>query len=103
MFFFLCLIMIPLATAEIATDGWIRNLMAPVMGDDMAGWALVGSAFIMMTLRFFSGIPLKIAKGPLGLLLISSIFSIIGLFALSYASGAMFFVAFVFYAVGQTY
>ena len=40
MFFFICLLMIPLATAEIATDGWIQNLMKPTMGE-YAGWALV--------------------------------------------------------------
>ena len=101
MFFFLCLLMIPLATAEIATDGWIQNLMKPIMGEH-AGWALVFSASIMTFLRFFAGIPLK-RTGPLGLLMISSIFSIIGLFALSFASGIFIFVAFVFYAVGQTF
>ena len=102
MFFFLCLIMIPLATAEIATDGWIQNLMRPTMGQ-YSGWALVFSAFIMMILRFGSGIPLKLTGGPLGLLLTSSIFSIVGLFALSYVDGVLVFFAFVFYAVGQTY
>ena len=101
MFFFICLLMIPLATAEIATDGWIQNLMKPTMGD-YAGWALVFSAGIMMILRFFAGIPLKYT-GPLGLLLISSIFSIIGLFTLSYVSGVAVLLAFVFYAVGQTF
>ena len=101
MFFFLCLIMIPLATAEIATDGWIQNLMKPTLGE-YAGWALVFSAFIMMILRFGAGIPLKYTS-PLGLLLISSCFSIIGLFALSYASGIAVLFAFIFYAVGQTY
>ncbi len=84
--------MIPLATAEIATDGWIQNLMKPTMGD-YAGWALVFSAGIMMILRFFAGIPLKYT-GPLGLLLISSIFSIIGLFTLSYVSGVAVLLAF---------
>ena len=37
------------------------------------------------------------------LLLVSSIFSIIGLYALSVASGALIFVAFVLYAIGQTF
>jgi MFS family permease len=101
-FFFLCVLMVPLATAEIATDGWIQNLMKPTMGD-YAGWALVFSSFIMMMLRFFSGIPLKIVGSPLGLLLVSSVFSIIGLFWLSVADGFMVFLAFIFYAVGQTY
>ncbi|NQT93756.1 MAG: MFS transporter [Lentisphaerae bacterium] len=101
LFFFLCVLMVPLATAELATDGWIQNLMKPTLGE-YARWALVLSATIMMALRFFAGVPLKFT-GPLGLLLISSVFSIIGLFALSVASGVMIFVAFVFYAVGQTF
>ncbi len=101
LFFFVCVLMVPLATAEIATDGWIQNLMKPALGN-YAGWALVFSAFIMMILRFFCGIPLKVT-GPLGLLLISSVFSIIGLFALSFVSGILVIFAFVFYAVGQTF
>jgi len=101
LFFFLCMLMVPLATAELATDGWIQNLMRPTLGE-YAGWALVFSASIMTVLRFFAGIPLK-RMGPLGLLLISSVFSIIGLFALSAAVGVWIFVAFVFYAVGQTF
>ena len=101
MFFFLCLIMIPLATAEIATDGWIQALMRPTMGE-YAGWALVFSAGIMMTLRFFAGVPLKFLSPP-GLLLLSSVFSIIGLFALSFVSGFLVWIAFIFYAVGQTF
>ncbi len=100
-FFFLCVIMIPLATAEIATDGWIKKLMIPTLGD-YAGWALVLSASIMMVLRFFAGVPLKFMS-PVGLLLLSSVFSIIGLFALSVAVGGWVWIAFVFYAVGQTF
>ena len=103
LFFILCLIMIPLATAEIATDGWIRTLMEPLLGELGASWAIVMSAGIMMVLRFFAGIPLKYMSPP-ALLLLSSVFSIIGLFALSSVSGlTMILVAFVFYAVGQTF
>lgn len=101
LFFILCVIMIPLATAEIATDGWIQNLMKPSLGK-YAGWALVFSASIMMVLRFFAGVPLKFMNPP-QLLLFSSVFSIIGLFALSETAGILLFVAFVFYAVGQTF
>lgn len=105
LFFMLCLIMIPLATAELATDGWIRSLMTPVLQSQYAldaGWAIVASAAIMMTLRFFAGVPLKYMSPP-ALLLLSSVFSIIGLFILSSASGIMIFLAFAFYAVGQTF
>ena len=101
LFFVLCIIMIPLATAEIATDGWIQALMKPTMGK-YAGWALVFSASIMMILRFFAGVPLKYMSPP-GLLLLSSVFSIIGLFALAAVDGALVWFAFVFYAVGQTF
>lgn len=105
MFFVLCLIMIPLATAEIATDGWIRELMKPVLAAEFkmdSGWAIVMSSTIMMVLRFFAGVPLKYMSPP-ALLLVSSIFSIIGLFLLSQVAGIMIFVAFIFYGIGQTF
>ena len=102
LFFVLCLIMIPLATAELATDAWIQTLMKPILGATYAGWAIVLSAAIMMTLRFFAGIPLKFMSPPV-LLLVSSIFSILGLYAMSSVSGAMIFGAFVLYAIGQTF
>ena len=102
LFFVLCLIMIPLATAELATDAWIRTLMEPIMGAQGAGWAIVFSAAIMMVLRFFAGVPLKFMSPP-ALLLVSSIFSIVGLYALSVSAGWAIFLAFVLYAVGQTF
>ena len=102
LFFVLCLIMIPLATAEIATDGWIQSLMKPILGSTYASWAIVFSAGIMMFLRFFAGIPLKYMSPP-ALLLLSSVFSILGLYALSSTAGAMIFGAFVLYAIGQTF
>jgi MFS family permease len=105
LFFILCLIMVPLATAELATDGWIQTLMRPVLQADFdlhAGWAIVTSAFIMMTLRFFAGVPLKHMSPP-ALLLVSSLFSIAGLYLLSSATGALILLAFVLYAVGQTF
>ena len=102
LFFILCLIMVPLATAELATDAWIQTLMKPILGAKFAGWAIVLSAAIMMTLRFFAGIPLKFMSPPT-VLLVSSLFSIAGLYALSSVGGAMIFGAFVLYAIGQTF
>ncbi len=111
LFFVLCLIMIPLATAELATDNWIRQLMKPILGEQfggeemgsvLSGWAIVCSAGIMMFLRFFAGIPLKFMSPPM-LLLVSSLFSIVGLYALSVSTGMLIFLAFVLYAVGQTF
>jgi MFS family permease len=102
LFFILCLIMIPLAATELGTDAWIKELMEPVLGEKNAGWAIVASASIMMVLRFFAGVPLKYVSPPT-LLLISSVFSMLGLFVLSGATGMVVFFAFGLYAVGQTF
>jgi hypothetical protein len=64
--------------------------------------ALVFSAGIMLVLRVFAGGILKFFSPP-GLLCVSGIFSAIGLFWLSTAAGIAVFVAFVLYALGQTY
>jgi len=101
LFFILCLIMIPLAAAELGTDAWIAALMRPQMGDN-ASWAIVLSAGIMMTLRFFAGVPLKVMSPP-ALLFVSSLFSMLGLYLLSGATGSLVFLSFVIYAIGQTF
>lgn len=102
--FLMCLLMIPVATAELGTDGWIKGLMAPVLNDleINPAMALVFSASIMLVLRIFAGGVLKFFSPP-SLLCISGIFSAVGLYWLSSAAGAAVFVAFVLYALGQTY
>ena len=103
-FFLMCLLMIPLATAELATDQWIKKLMTPVL-ENMnmdAGFALVFSAAIMTFFRVFAGGILKFFTPP-ALLTISGVFSAVGLFWLSSAGGAAVFIAFTIYALGQTY
>lgn len=104
LFFLLCLLMIPVATAELGTDGWIQELMRPVLDGKgiNPAFALVFSASIMLTLRVFAGGILKHFSPP-GLMAVSGILSAIGLYWLSGAAGAAIFVAFVLYALGQTY
>lgn len=101
LFFILCLLMIPLATTELGTDAWIKELMTPTMGE-LAGWAIVASAFIMMVLRFQAGL-LTSRFSPPTILVISSFFSFCGLMALSFSAGAIVWLAFILYAVGQTF
>lgn len=101
LFFMLCLLMIPLAITELGTDAWIKKLMTPQMGD-YAGWAIAFSAFIMMALRFFAGSLLRRISPPT-VLTISAIFSMMGLLILSEVSGYIVFLAFVLYAIGQTF
>lgn len=106
LFFFLCLLMIPVATAELSTDNWIKQLMTPVMEGDLgisASWAIVFSAGIMLILRLFAGSVLSIASPPV-IMAVSGILSASALYWLgANASGIMVLVAFTIYAVGQTY
>jgi MFS family permease len=104
MFFFLLVIMIPLATTELGTDSWITGLMTPEMEKlgVNAGWVLVYTSFIMMVLRFFAG-PIVHTLSPLGLLAVSAAIAAVGLLSLSYASGIMILVAATLYGFGKTF
>jgi MFS family permease len=107
----LVLIMMPLATTEIGTDGWITGIMEGVVkgagenGLDLfhPGWVLVYTSLIMMILRFFAG-PIGQKFSALGLLSISSILAIVGLYFLGGATSflVIFFTATI-YALGKTF
>ncbi|MFT4589371.1 MAG: MFS family permease [Limisphaerales bacterium] len=101
--FVLVLIMMPLATTEIGTDGWITGIMEGVAkGNFHPGWVLVYTSVIMMVLRFFAG-PIVHRLSPLGLLAASAVLAIAGLGMLSSAAGKMIFVAATIYAFGKTF
>jgi MFS family permease len=101
----LVIMMMPLATTEIGTDGWISGLMEKPMHEAgyNAAWVLVYTSAIMMVLRFFAGPVIAFFK-PLGLLAICSVLAIIGLYLLSFSTGlAMIFAAATLYGIGKTY
>ena len=101
--FFMIMIMMPLATTEIGTDGWITGIMEEVSrGKFHPGWVLVYTSAIMMVLRFFAG-PIVHQFSPLGLLAGSAVLAIIGLYTLSFTAGVMIFVAATVYALGKTF
>ncbi len=101
--FFMILIMIPLATTEIGTDGWITGIMEKALHGFHAGWVLVYTSAIMLVLRFFAG-PIIHSLSPLGLLAGSAVLAIVGLVMLSGAQGiAMLFVAATLYGFGKTF
>jgi MFS family permease len=105
--FFLVLIMMPLATTEIGTDGWITGIMEGVIpqGDDgfHPGWILVYTSAIMMVLRFFAG-PIVHKLSPLGLLSLSAALAIVGLYLLSFSKEmGMIFLAATLYGFGKTF
>ncbi|MEM7810638.1 MAG: MFS transporter [Planctomycetota bacterium] len=104
MLLFLCLIMMPLATTEIGTDGWISAIMEGVAEEQgiHAATVLVYTSAIMLVLRFFAG-PIVHAISPLGLLSISALLAIAGLTWLSTAEAGMLFAAATLYGVGKTF
>ncbi len=100
--FVLILIMMPLATTEIGTDAWITGIMENAVTFD-PGWILVYTSFIMMVLRFFAG-PIVHSLSSLGLLMLSCVLAIAGLWCLSLAEGvAIIFAAATLYALGKTF
>ena len=103
---FLCIIMIPLATTELGTDGAISGLMEePMKAAGYNGlWVLIYTSAIMMVLRFWFAGPIVNALGPLGLLATSAVLAVAGLFLLSSASGlTMIFIFATFYGFGKTF
>ena len=103
----LIIIMMPLATTELGTDGWISSLMeAPMQaaGHNPA-WVLVYTSAIMMLLRFCAG-PIIHKLSPLGLLATCAAIAAVGLTLLSRTNGAGMAVVFgaaTLYAVGKTF
>lgn len=103
---FLCLIMMPLATTELGTDGAITGIMEePMLA---AGrnplWVLIYTSAIMMILRFFFAGPIVKALGPLGLLATCSILAIAGLYFLSVTQTFVaIFAAATLYGIGKTF
>jgi MFS family permease len=103
----LIIIMMPQATTELGTDGWITSLMQTPMqaaGHNPA-WVLVYTSAIMVVLRFCAG-PLVHKLSPLGLLASCSALAALGLFALSKTAGAGMFIIFAaatLYGVGKTF
>jgi len=88
----LLIIMMPQATTELGTNGWITSLMSTPMqaaGHNPA-WVLVYTSAIMVILRFWAG-PLVHRFSPLGLLAACSALAALGLFALSKTAGAGMF------------
>jgi MFS family permease len=106
--FFMILIMIPLATTEIGTDGWITGIMesfVKTLGKSgfHSGWVLVYTSVIMLILRFFAG-PIVHRLSPLGLLACSATLAIFGLIFLgSAATAASIFLAATLYGFGKTF
>jgi len=110
-FVFLLVVMLALATTELGTDAWVKDLLAPALNSAMgidSGWVLVYTAAIMMVLRFSCG-PLIGALKPLGVLAVSAAVVTVGIWWLAIladdlAVGAIaILLAATIYGIGQTF
>lgn len=105
MMIFLCLLMFPLATTELGTDGAITGIMEKPMKEFGFNplWVLIYTSAIMMVLRFFAG-PVVRALTPLGLLACCAALAIVGLYCLSFVQTFFaIFAAATLYGVAKTY
>jgi len=104
---FLIIIMMPQATTELGTNGWITSLMEGPMkaaGHNPA-WVLVYTSAIMLILRFCAG-PLIHKFSPPGLLLACSALAGLGILALSqtaHSGTPVIFAAATIFGVGITF
>ena len=104
---FLIIIMMPQATTELGTNGWITSLMEDPMkaaGYNPA-WVLVYTSAIMLILRFCAG-PLIHKFSPPGLLITCSALAMLGIIALSrtaHSGTATIFAAATVFGVGITF
>jgi MFS family permease len=109
MYIFMLLVMLLLATTELGTDGWIKELMGPAMEliGLNSGWILVYTATLMMILRFLTGPIMRTTRlSPLGLLAVSCVMVIIGIITLSKIStqaGLLILIASTIYGAGQCF
>jgi MFS family permease len=104
---FLIIIMMPQATTELGTNGWITSLMEDPMkaAGYNATWVLVYTSAIMLILRFCAG-PLIHKFSPVGLLMTCSALAALGILALSktaHAGTGTIFAAATLFGVGITF
>ena len=104
LYIILVLIMIPLATTELSTDGWISSLMAPEMTTLglQAGWVLIYTSLIVFVIRIFAGSIIDHFK-PLGVLAMASALCAGGLFMMSGAIGPAILAAATLYGIGTSF
>jgi hypothetical protein len=99
---FLFLIHAMIGYVELGTDGWIQNILNPII-QSSAFLLFVYTSLLMFVLRFFAG-PIVHKINPLGLLFISAVFGAVGLYWLGTVSTvAVAFAAATVFALGKTF
>ena len=100
LYIFMLVCMSLTATAELGTQQWIERVLSSSGAHPMLILAMVTG--LMALGRFFAG-PVVHALNPVGVLLGGAVFTTIGLYMMSIASGGMVYVAAILFAVGVMY
>ena len=100
LFLFMIICMFGTAITELFTGQWIQVLLNNVSKDPIL--ILTVTAGVMMIGRGFAG-PVVHRLSPVGVLLMSAIFSAAGLYLLGHASGNMLFVGAIIFGIGVCY
>ncbi len=100
LFFFMIICMTLTATAELGTQQWVGRILGSTEANPMLLLAMTTG--LMAVGRFFAG-PLIHAINPVGVLLVSSVLTSIGLYMLSFATGGLIYISAIVFALGVTY
>jgi len=100
LFLFMIICMFGTAITELFTGQWIQVLLNNVSKDPIL--ILTVTAGVMMIGRGFAG-PVVHRLSPVGVLLMSAIFSAAGLYLLGHTSGNMLFVGAIIFGIGVCY
>lgn len=100
---FLLLIHVMVGYVELGTDSWIARITGSILDETTGRWLFVYTSALMFALRFVAG-PIVHKISPLGLLLVSSLLAMVGLYLLGgVATTVMALVVLTIYGVGKTF
>lgn len=100
---FLLLIHAMVGYVELGTDSWIARITGSILDETTGRWLFVYTSALMFLLRFVAG-PIVHRISPLGLLFVSAILAMIGLYTLGgVGTTAAAIVALTIYGLGKTF
>lgn len=100
LFWFMLVCMTMTATTELGTQQWVERILGKAGAEPLLVLALVTG--LMAVGRYFAG-PIVHRLNITGVLLISSIISLIAIYMMSVATGGMVYVAAILFALGVCY
>jgi MFS transporter, putative metabolite:H+ symporter len=99
-YLFMIVCMVLTANTELSTQQWVERLLGKAGAQPMLILAMVTG--LMAVGRYFAG-PVIHRLNPVGVLLISAVIALVGIYTMSHATGAMTYVSAILFAIGVCY